>query len=177
VWDKNFPQPDGTLALPREPSTPLYSWQNHDQVGAGGAPVTPNDAGVPYTTRWSEVSDLGQLARTMFEAPANFVEHYFPTRLIKDMDAAADGDRSGSLSNLRHDGPSKRPAVMIQAADGFGRDSGPPNKLRFSRKVVLPGYNHVDVLTAVRRQNNGRAEGSSRALAKFVLKVIGRRPR
>jgi hypothetical protein len=172
LWDKNFPSPDGTLALPKEPKTPLYSWRNYDQVGAGGAPVALNDSGAPYTSRKSEISDISQLARTLFEAPANFVEHYFPTRLVRDMDDAANGNRQGSLSNLRYDGPAKRPALMIQAADGFGADSEPPNRRPLSRKVVLPGYNHVDVLTAARRQNDGRPEPGSTALTDFVLQVV-----
>jgi hypothetical protein len=177
LWDKNFPSPNPKLALPKEQSTPLYSWQDYDQVGAGGAPIAPNDSGAPYTSRASEVSDIDQLARALFEAPANFVEHYFPTRLIRDMDDAANGDRSGSLANLRHDGPAMRPALMIQAADGFGRDSGPPNGRSLSRKVVLSGYDHLDVLTAARRQNEGRPEGSSRALSRFVLRVVRQRAR
>jgi len=171
LWDKNFPRPDPKLALPQEPSTPLYGWQNYDQVGAGGAPVELNDAGQPYTSRESEISDVRQLARALFEAPANFIDQYFPTRLIRDMDDAEEGDRSGDLQNLRYDGPSKRPALMIQAADGFGRESEPPNDMSLSRKLVLPGYDHVDVLTAARRQNGGGKERGSKALARFALKV------
>ncbi len=47
LTDKNFPAPDGTLALPESPDGPLYRWQNYNRVGAGGAPLTPNDSGIP----------------------------------------------------------------------------------------------------------------------------------
>jgi hypothetical protein len=181
--DKNFPAPDPTLALPEEPSTPLYSWQNYDEVGAGGASIPLNDAGsAPYTSREGEVSDIGQLARTMFEAPANFIEQYFPNRLLADADAAGGGDRSGSLSGLQHDdGVTRRPAILVLAGDSDSNepeDSGPPqfgeppNGQPLSRRVTIPGYNHLDVLTAARRQNDGKPEPASNALTDFAIDVV-----
>jgi hypothetical protein len=180
--DKNFPtRSDGTLALPEEPTTPLYSWERYRRVGAGGGEIPVNDAGQPYTSRESEVSDLRQLARTMFEAPANFVEQYFPTRILVDVEAAAGGDRSGSLAALQHDGVAERPALLIQAGDSddnTASDDGPPlageppNELELSREVIIPGYNHLDVATAAWRQNDGRPEPSSAALARFTKKAI-----
>lgn len=170
--DKNFPAPsDGTLALPEEPATPLYSWERYRKVGRDGAEIALNDSGKPYTSRESEVSDLRQLARTMFEAPANFVEQYFPTRILLDVSSAEAGDRSGSLAALQHDGVAMRPALLIQAADSddnLAADEGgpyagdaPPNELELSREVIIPGYNHLDVATAARRQNDGRRAPSS----------------
>jgi hypothetical protein len=180
--DKNFPtRSDGTLALPEDPSTPLYSWERYRQVGAGGGEIPVNDSGQPYTSRESEVSDLRQLARTMFEAPANFVEQYFPTRILVDVTAAESGDRSGSLAALQHDGVAERPALLIQAGDSDDNtapDDGPPlageppNELELSREVIIPGYNHLDVATAAWRQNDGRPEPSSVALARFTKKAI-----
>ena len=40
--------------------------------------------------------------------------------------------------------------------------------------VTLPGYNHLDVVTAARRQNDGRPEPTWKALANFAIQVIGR---
>jgi hypothetical protein len=115
----------------------------------------------------------------MFEAPANFIEQYFPTRLLTDLrDAGA-----GEIPNLAHDGPAKLPAIVVNAgdsADNTGEDAGapyadePPNDRRLSRTVVVPGYNHLDVLTASRRQNDGRAEPTAEALARFAVKVLDR---
>jgi hypothetical protein len=182
LTDKNFPQPDPTLALPEDPSRPLYSWQTYDEVGAHGKPIPLNDEGQPYTSRESEVSSLRQLARGMFDAPADFLEQYFPTRLLKDWQAAADGDRSGDLSHLKYKGIRKRAAILVDAGDSGsndGKDGGapvpgkPPNGKRSSRKLTIPGYNHVDVLAAARHQNDGRPEPTAKALANFALAAVG----
>ncbi|HEX2129900.1 MAG TPA: hypothetical protein VHF58_11865, partial [Solirubrobacterales bacterium] len=180
VVEKNFPFPEPSLGLPADPATPLYRWQEYREVADEAVPV--NASGQPFTSRESEVSSLRQLARTQFEAPANFIEQYFPVRILTDVDAAGEGDRSGTLAGLVHDGIPRRPAMLIQAADSDANeaaDSGrphrgePPNDLRGSRELILPGYNHVDVLTAAWRQNDGRPEPSSAALAKFALGVVG----
>jgi hypothetical protein len=177
IVEKDFPAPDPSLGLPGEPSTPLYRWEEYDEPLTGG--------GAPFTNRESEVSDLTDLARTMFEAPANFIEQYFPTRILTDVVAASGGDRGGSLAGLQHDGPSERPILLIQAGDSdsnAGPDEGPPadsatppNALPHSREVTLPGYNHLDVLTAARKQNDGAPEPASRALARYTLDVTRRR--
>jgi hypothetical protein len=122
----------------------------------------------------------------MFDAPLDFTEQYFPTRILAETLAATAGERGGDLRNLRYDGVATRPAILIQAGDSdsnSGPDSGPPvngeppNGKALSREVILPGYNHLDVVTAARRQNDGRPEGSSRALADFALRVIAARTR
>jgi hypothetical protein len=183
LTDKNFPTPGGGfLALPEDPATPLYAWESYREVGAGGSEIALNDSGQPYTSREGEVSDLRQLARTMFEAPANFIEQYFPTRILTDVAAAGAGDRSGSLAALRYDGVAERPALLIQAGDSDDnaapdegrpfRGAEPPNELELSREVIIPGYNHLDVATAAWRQNDGRPEPSSAALARFARKAV-----
>jgi hypothetical protein len=181
LTDKNFPSPDPTLALPEDEDAPLYSWQNYDQVGKGGRAIPLNDEGDPYTSREGEASDIHQFARTQFESPANFIEQYFPTKLLKDLRDAGEGDRSGDLSHLRYDGPSKRPAIIVRAGDSQNNDppdSGrpikglPPNTKALSRSITVPGYNHLDVITAARRQNDGRPEPTSKALARFAGSVI-----
>jgi hypothetical protein len=176
--DKNFPTPDPTLALPEDTSA-AYRWVPYDEVGKDGAPIEPNDAGEPYTTRDSEVSDLTQLARTMFQSPADFTEQYFPTRLLVEGFTA----ETGGFEDIRYDGPAEKPGLLIQAGDSGGNaamgDEGPPvpgeeppNDMPLSREVILPGYNHLDVVTAARRQNDGRPEPASRTLTNFTLKVV-----
>ena len=177
LHDKNFPAPDGTLALP-EDTAAAYRWEPYDEVGRDGAPIDANDAGEPYTTRESEVSDLTQLARAMFQSPADFTEQYFPTRLLIEGFTA----ETGGFEDIRYDGPAMKPGLLIQAGDSESNtampDDGrpvagdePPNDMPLSREIILPGYNHLDVVTAARRQNDGRPEPSSRALARFTLKV------
>ena len=183
LYDKNFPQPNPTLALPKDPATPLYSWQSYRQVGKHGAPIPLNEEGEPYTSRESEVTSIRQFSRTQFDAPANFIEQYFPTRLLRDLSQAGNGDRSGDLSHIKYPhGPERRPALIVRAGDSRDNsapDQGPPrrgpapNSKPLSRSITIPGYNHLDVLTAARRQNDGRPEPSSLALARFAIAVTG----
>ena len=180
--DKTFPAPDPTLAAPDEPHGPLYHWQNYSRVGANGAELELNDEGDPYTSRDSEVTDVRQLGRSLYQFPVNFIETYFPTRLVTDFAAMTAGDRSGDLENLRHDGSSMKPILLVQAGDSDGNDAprttGPtqtgekPNDKELSREAILPGYNHLDVATAAWRQNDRRKEGSSKELARFILKIV-----
>ena len=181
--DKTFPAPDPTLAAPEEPHGPLYHWQNYSRVGANGAGLELNDEGDPYTSRDSEVTNVRQLGRSLYQFPVNFIESYFPTRLVTDFASMTAGDRSGDLGNLTHDGPSMKPILLVQAGDSDGNDGadeGPtqtgekPNERKLSREAILPGYNHLDVATAAWKQNDGRREGSSLDLARFMLKVISR---
>jgi hypothetical protein len=175
--DKNFPTPGGGfLTLPEDPATPLYSWEGYRQVGTPGHPLGLNDEGQPYTSREGEVSDLRQLARTLFEGPADFTEQYFPTRLLADTSAAG----TGAFPQLRYDGPSLRPELLVEAGDSDDNsapDAGkpivgePPNSFPTSRQVTLPGYNHLDVATAAWHQNDGRPEPTSKALANFAINV------
>jgi hypothetical protein len=175
--DKNFPTPGGGfLALPEDPATPLYTWERYREVGTPGHEPALNDEGEPYTAREGEASDLRQLARTLFEGPANFTEQYFPTRILSDVAAAG----AGGFPELRYDGPSLRPALLVQAGDSdenSAPDEGgpipgePPNDLELSREITIPGYNHLDVATAAWRQNDGRPEPTSKALARFAVKA------
>ena len=183
--DKNFPAPNPTLALTAS-TEPLYTWQDYTEVGKDGAPVALNSHGEPYTNRDSEATSIRDMARTFFDGPTNFVEQYFPVRILTDVVAAEGGDRSGSLAGLKHDGPAMRPILLIQAGDSDdndGRDSGPafvtstkPNDKPLSREIVIPGYNHLDVTTAARVQTDGHTEISSAKVALFAMKAVpGRR--
>jgi hypothetical protein len=182
--DKTFPAPDPTLAAPEEDHGPLYHWQTYRHVGANGADLELNDEGEPYTSRDSEVTDVRQLGRSLYQFPVNFIESYFPTRLVTDFAAMTSGDRSGDLAAMSHDGPAMKPILLVQAGDSDSNDtaddSGPtqtgekPNDKELSREAILPGYNHLDVATAAWRQNDRRPEGSSRELARFLLNVTRR---
>jgi hypothetical protein len=170
------------LMTPAEPKTPLYRWRDYDRMDERGAPVQVNNDGQRYTSGKSEKTDLHQFARITFEAPADFAEQYFPTRLIADSIDAEGGDRSGSLADLRYDGVAKRPAFLIEAGDSESNSgaeprttprASAPNANRLSGAVTLPGYNHIDVTAAAWRQRGGRPEGSSTALSNFSCRVLG----
>ncbi len=183
--DKNFPTPNPTLALTGS-TEPLYTWQDYTEVGRNGAPVALNSQGKPYTNRDSEVTDIRDFARSFFDGPTNFVEQYFPVRLLADVGAAEGGDRSGGLAGMKHNGSAMKPILLIQAADSDDndeRDSGParvsstkPNDKPLSREIVIPGYNHLDVTMAARVQTDGHTEMSSSRVALFAMNVVpGRR--
>jgi hypothetical protein len=175
--DKNFPAPDPTLALPTEENGPLYHWNEYNRVGKP-VQIPLNDEGDPYTTRESEVSALRELARTLFQGPSNFVEQYFPTRLLTDTAAGTKDD----YPDMRYDGIGQKPGLLIQAGDSDGNsaapDNGPPirtdgpNDNPLSTEITIPGYTHLDVVTAARRQNDGRPEASAHTLANFTLRAV-----
>ncbi len=156
------------------PSGPLYGWLNYNQVPTPG-PSPADDPGVPYTSAASEVSDITQLSRTLFDSGRPFTENYFPTQLALDIDATANGDRSGSLAGLVYsNGLMMHPAAYIDASEGIAPGLGaPPNGPSPQAHVLAAGYNHLDVLTAATVQNNGLPELSSTTLASWMGQVVG----
>lgn len=175
IVDKEFPAPNdldsiglGGLAqllgpdkkaIPDEPNGPLYGWRNYDRVGDG---VPASKDGTPFTSAAKEVTDIGELARSLAEQPLDFTEHYFPTRMVTDIALAAS---PGIADDAVHtNGPAANPIINLEAGDGLGgRDPQPGD-------VVAPGYQHIDVLTAAAAQNDGRPEVVSTNLAAFAAK-------
>ncbi|HTZ65223.1 MAG TPA: hypothetical protein VMB51_14060, partial [Solirubrobacteraceae bacterium] len=110
-----------------------------------------------------------------------FIEQYFPTQINTDLTAAAAGSRSGTLANLQYsDGIDLHPELVITAGNSqgnIGPATGvpivdpPPNAQPLSRAITIPGYTHLDVLTAARVQNNGLPEPVSANVASFMLQV------
>ncbi|WP_433247059.1 hypothetical protein [Actinomadura nitritigenes] len=175
IVDKEFPAPNdldsiglgglGQLlgpdkkAIPDEPNGPLYTWRNYDDVG-GGVPASKD--GTPFTSAAKEVTDIGELARSLAEQPLDFTEHYFPTKMVTDIALAAS---PGIADDAVHtNGPTANPVINLEAGDGLGgRDPLPGD-------VVAPGYQHIDVLTAAAKQNGGEPEIVSTNLAAFAAK-------
>ncbi len=190
LLEKNFPVPYGTPEnaldggndqVAVDPSAanasgPLYSWLNYNQIPTPG-PSPTDDPGQPFTSAGSEVSDITQFSRTLFEgSPALFTEPYFPTQLLLDTFAVGAGDRSGNLADLRYtDGIVQHPSVYVDGGEGLASQVGGtiPNGPSPQVHVVAAGYNHLDVLTAARVQNNGQPELSSSTLASWAGQVLG----
>ncbi len=190
--EKNFPvnygSPPGGLgggnlevaippsAAPANGKGPIYSWLNYNQVTTPGPSPTDNP-GQPYTSPASEVSDITQLSRTLFDAPALFTENYFPTALLLDSLAIGYGDRSGTLAGLRYsDGIIQHPAAYVDGSEGLAIQMGTgsiPQGPAPQAYAVAPGYNHLDVLTAAATQNDGQPETSSHTLATWMSQVVG----
>jgi len=135
---------------------PLYGWLNYNQL-AGAA--IPNDAnGNPYTTPAREVTDINDFARSVGAWPMDFVEKYFPIRLAAD-------SINGSAGAIHTDFASKRPIIDIIAGDGpkMGLQLAPANT------PIIPGYNHIDVMTAAAIQNDGQPEKVTTNLLSFIF--------
>ncbi len=183
VAAKNFPVPYGTpsilgflggnkLVIPSEERAPLYRWAPYDHLPD---PLpSPVGAPGPYSSAQSEVSDIHQFARNLYEAPADFTEDYFPLQILVDFLAAAAGDRTGELRNLRYDGIPEHPALYLDAAEGLAPTLGPsPGGPGPTAEITLPGYNHLDVVTAAFDANDGSPEPAREGLAEFMDEVLG----
>ena len=185
VAQKSFPAPyNGELAsglidgkhlmIPtKAPNGPLYTWWDATQFGQPGTPHQVDDSGAPFTNARSEVTAIHQFSRSIFEAPADFAEQYFPLRLLTDVEDAGNGDRSGSLQNYRYNGIPKHPQFYADAQHGIEEGSDPPPLGGRNAWIKLPGYDHIDVATAAIRQNTGKHEAESAALVRWSAQVLG----
>lgn len=149
----------GSLFLPRpDASKPLIRWRNYDDLPAGGS-TRPAD----------EITDARDFARIQFEGPTNMTEAYFPIRLMLDLSLFSAGSRSAGLDQFPHGrGIYQSPRFTVIAGDGVRIGPSP------DPHVVLPGYQHLDVVTAAEVQNNGKPEGSSQAFANLIDRALAK---
>ena len=157
------------LMLPRKqkPGGPLTGWRNYDALGSG-----PTQVGAGLTTPGTEVTDARDLARILHEGPTNFTESYFPTRIVSDLAAFYIGDRGGDLAPFTYDHPMRRkPRMDALGGSGVAKKAGLGSPDPF---VMMPGYEHVDAITAAEKQNNGKPEGSTKVLTDLIDRVVPR---
>jgi hypothetical protein len=162
VAEKQFPfGSGGTLAIANDSGTalkkgPLYRWINYNEIE--GTTIPNNNDGVPFTTAAKEVTDANDLARSLGALPMDFVEKYFPMRLAVE-------SMMGSDVVVHPEGISMNPLIDIVAGDGakLGEDQLPPDS------PIIPGYNHLDVLTAAAVQNDGQPEKVVTNLLNFIF--------
>lgn len=152
-------------AIPDEANGPVYAWRNYDEFGPTDGPVPNAGDGTPFTTAGKEVTDIQQLARSMAEQPLDFTEDYFPTKLVTDIQQSAATEISRNA--IHQDGLTANPTITLLAGDGLRGANAPPPS---GETVVAPGYQHLDVLTADARQNDGRPEPVSARLAQFAIR-------
>ncbi|MPY44181.1 hypothetical protein FNH04_31035 [Streptomyces phyllanthi] len=149
-------------AIPDEPDGPLYTWRNFDRVGAPDDPVHRSENGTPFTTAAKEVTDIRELARSLSEQPLDFTEDYFPTRLVTDIQLIDEPELARKL--VHKNGLTANPRITFVAGDGILADHVPEDE----NPVILPGYQHLDVLTAAPVQNGGGREQISVRLSAFA---------
>lgn len=148
---------------------PLYSWLNYNEIAVDGSNVAKSNSGRPFCNASVETTDIAELARALSEAPLNFVEHYYPTRVTTDGIFYSQGSTKAIVKSIHPNGYKQRPILNIVGSEGLAiaGDFGD-----LGNHVVTPGYNHLDVLIAARKQNLGRPELSSLSTADFAA-VLG----
>jgi hypothetical protein len=152
------------MAIPDEPHGPLYTWRNYDRIGAPDDPVYKRRNGEPFTNAGKEVTDIQELARSFAEHPLDFTEQYFPTKLSTDLFQSAAPQVSQHA--VHEIGLTANPTIRLLAGDSF---TDPPGTTS-TETIVMPGYQHLDVLTAAPRQNDGRPEQVAVNLARFAVR-------
>ncbi len=118
------------------------------------------------------MTDARDMARILHEGPTNFFEPYFPFRVVTDLTSWYGGDRRGDLAPFIYSHPLRRKPRM----ESLG-GSGVANKAKLGSPdpfVMNPGYEHVDSITASERQNNGKAEGSTKVVVDMMDQVVPR---
>ena len=172
VARRRFPVAAPSLLFPMD--TRLYGWSNYDEPLPD---LRRSSDGGPYTSPASEATDVQDLARVLHSAPLDFLEAYFPTRIITDVNFAQAGSRAGDLRHIRYiDAPRTRPRLTIHAGDsGLGKNDPPRPSIGGAANVhvTLPGYNHNDVITAAPVTNTGAPEPTATAVARFLLDQAG----
>lgn len=196
VADKNFPVPNivgaipgmewltrgligtGHLAIPTDygwhcrwvifcgytPGTgPLYKWRNYNDVGSG---IPRDSLGRRYTDLSEEVADINDLANGLSATPMNFVEIYFPIKLTLDSMTGMMGSSAAAPGDVHAGGVDARPKINIIAGGGPMRGMA---QLISPNSPVVPGYQHLDVLSAAPVQNNGQPEQVVSHLLDFVF--------
>jgi len=122
-WDAGPPLDLGSGAL--------YSWVNFDEVGDASDPDYKDTTGtLTYTTWTEEVTDIQDVARSLYQGPTNFPEWYFTSRISLDTQAASAPYNSDyGLYFLHNDRIEDVPMINFNASDH-------------------EGYNHQDVIFA-----------------------------
>jgi len=148
---------------------PLYNWVNFDEVGTDGDPLFQDTTGTAtFTTKSNEVADIQDVARVIYKGPTNLTEWYFSTRLVADFMAALSpyGTDYG-LNFLYGDALEALPKIEFIAGQGMMGDTmgdAPPG----CERILLEGYNHMDVLTASANTSEYRENGVISPLIEFI---------
>ena len=143
----------GDSGTPGNPgSGPLYKWANFDEIGDAADPDYEDTSGtLTYTTAGSEVTDMQDFARLLFQGPLNFPEWYYTARFSLDMSAAAAPFSAAyGLYYLHRDKTANLPAIQFLASE-------------------IEGYDHIDVLSAAADRPQRRKNEVLEPLLKFLL--------
>ncbi len=190
VGTKQFPVPDlltsvpmigplldyivgaGDLAIPTNfgwwpgaRNGPLYDWLDYNEVTSTNIP-RKYPFGPRYTSPSREVTDINDLAHAVAGFPLNFVEAYYPTRMVLDAAFGIAGSHAASPNLLHPQGFDQVTHLDIVGSEGTVKLLMP---IVNANATVVQGYNHIDVLTAAPQQNSGQSEPVATSLLDYVF--------
>jgi len=147
---------------------PLYGWVDFDQVGRASDPEYKDTQGsLTYTTMIEEVSDIRDVSQVVYKGSSNLIEWYFTTRLMVDMMALLFPFAPEYGLNYLHAARARElPQLEIMAGSNLNPFSQgtPPGE-----RLVLEGYNHIDVLTAAADRPSLRENEAFAPIIDFML--------
>jgi len=137
-------------------SGPLYAWANYDEVGSASDPDYQDTGGtLTYTTWREEVTDIQDVAVSLFRGPTNFPEWYYTSRIGLDREAASAPYGSAyGLQFFHNEAIGTIPLLNIYASD-------------------LEGYNHQDVVFAAADRPSHRQNEVIGPILDFVFTNSG----
>ena len=143
----------GGLFVPAESDNGTrYTWANFDTTGNADDPAFTDTSGaVTLTAAGTEVTDMQDYARAVFEGPLNFFEWYFPDRLSLDLDILSAPFRTSyGIASYHLDKINALPKIELLAQN-------------------IPGYDHLDVLCAAADRPERRKNEVLEPLLKFLM--------
>ncbi|OFW65312.1 MAG: hypothetical protein A2V52_00210 [Actinobacteria bacterium RBG_19FT_COMBO_54_7] len=119
---------------------PLYTWLNFNEIDGTDAAA--------YTSSAQEFTDVHDIAKCCYEGPSNVMEWYYTTRLFADiLVASADGSEQYGINVLHKDQLANVPTFTRLCGEGTNIGYAWLNGMD-TTGLVLPGYHHLDILTA-----------------------------
>ena len=149
---------------------PLYTWANFDEIGTLADPYFTDTTGtLAYTTMEDEVSDIQDLARSLYIGPTNLVEWYFSVRRLLDIMGAIMpyGPKYG-LNYIHADHIADLPKIEFKAGDGVLQSLSAEG----ATPVILAGFNHMDPMFAAVNRPSHRKNEVVYPLIEFVRNNI-----
>ncbi|KAK0537730.1 hypothetical protein OC835_001231 [Tilletia horrida] len=146
----------------------VYGWLNYDEIADDGSNVARDQGGFgkPFVNSSVEVTDINDFARSLAELPLPYIETYYPIRVTTDTQDALKGAPGVLTKTLHLDGYKKRPILNLIGGEGLALKLG--DDVSKNNTVVAPGYNHLDTVSASRKQNLGREEVVGIHAARFI---------
>ncbi len=133
---------------------PLYEWVNFDEVGNILDPDYQDTTGfLTYTTWENEVSDIQDVAMSLYLGPTNFPEWYFTSRISLDTSAVTASYNTTFDLNFLHNNhinETELPMININARDN-------------------EGYNHQDVLFSAVDRPSHRESAVAGQILDFIF--------